>query len=134
MVREISPSQTAQAVYGRQQFYADRTVELKIPKTIQIGATDKVTLSPDVQAMRSAQSPSTASQAVSATQASVYFYNQPVKQLTYEDPRRIHAHSAEGENTSADQTEPESDKDDSEFTSGIGAAEESHGGPATGAR
>ncbi|MDP2815143.1 MAG: hypothetical protein Q8O19_00515, partial [Rectinemataceae bacterium] len=100
MVREIGAPQRAQAVYGRQQFYADRTVELRIPKTVQIGATDKVTLSPDVQAMRSAQSNSIASQAVSATQASVYFYSQAVKQLTYDDPRRTHAHSEESENAS----------------------------------
>lgn len=134
MVREISAPQTAQAVYGRQQFYADRTVELKIPKTVQIGATDKVTLSPDVQAMRSAQSPSTASQAVSATQASVYFYSQPVKQLTYEDPRRVHAHSADNENASVDRAENDSDKDDSEFSPGITAAEEPQGGSAAGPR
>lgn len=134
MLREIGVLQTAQAVYGRQQFYADRTVELKIPKTVQVGAMDKVTLSPDVQAMRLAQSPSTASQAVSATQASVYFYSQPVKQLTYEDPRRVHAHSADNENASVDQAEPDSDKDDSEFTPGITSAEGPQGGYTAGPR
>ena len=134
MVREIGGAQTAQAIYGRQQFYADRTVELKIPKTVQIGATDKVTLSPDVQAMRSAQSPSAASQAVSATQASVYFYSQPVKQVTYEDPRRAHAHSADNESASVDNAEPDSDKDDSEFAPGITAEGEAAGGSAAGKR
>jgi hypothetical protein len=131
---EISGAQRVQAVYGRQQFYADRTAELKIPKTVQVGATDKVTLSPDVQAMRSAQSPSTASQAASATQASVYFYSQPVKQVTYEDPRRTHAHTTDDETASADNAEPDSDKDDSGFTQGIAAEGNIAGGSAAAGR
>lgn len=134
MVMEISGAQRLQAVYGRQQFYADRTVELKIPKTVQVGATDKVTLSPDAQAMRSAQAPSTASQAAAATQASVYFYSQPVKQVTYEDPRRTHAHTTDDETASADDAEPDSDKDDSEFTPGITSAGDTAGGSAAGGR
>ena len=134
MVREVGGTQGAQAVYGRQQFYADRTVELKIPKTVQVGATDKVTLSPDVQAMRSAQAPSAVSNAVTATQASVYFYSQPVKQATYEDPRRVHSHSEDNETASADNAEPDSDKDDSEFTPGIESAGDTAGGSAAGGR
>jgi hypothetical protein len=134
MVREVGGAQGAQAVYGRQQFYADRTVELKIPKTVQVGATDKVTLSPDVQAMRSAQAPSAVSNAVTATQASVYFYSQPVKQVTYEDPRRVHAHSTDNEKSSADNAEPDSDKDDSGFTQGIAPAGDTAGGSAAGTR
>ena len=134
MVRQIGDTQGAQAVYGRQQFYADRTVELKIPKTVQVGATEKVTLSPEAQAIRAAQSPSTASQAVSATQASVYFYSQPVKQVTYEDPRRVHAHSADDEQSSADHAEPDSDKDDSGFAPGIASAGDTAGGSASGGK
>jgi predicted metal-dependent phosphotriesterase family hydrolase len=134
MAMEISGAQMVQAVYGKQQFYADRTVELKIPKTVQVGSADKVTLSPDVQAIRSAQSPSTASQAVSATQASVYLYSQPVKHVTYEDPRRVHAHSADNEKESVDHAEPDSDKEDSEFTQGIASAGDTAGGSAAGGR
>ena len=130
MAMEISGAQMVQAVYGRQQFYADRTVELKIPKTVQIGATDKVTLSPDVQAIRSAQAPSTATQAISATQASVYMYSQPVKQVVYEDPRKAHAHSSDNENASADSAEPGQKSEDSEFTPGIAAAGDTAGGSA----
>lgn len=134
MVIEIGGAQRLQAVYGRQQFYADRTAELKIPKTVQVGAADKVSLSPDVQAMRSAQAPSTASQAASATQASVYFYSQPVKQVTYEDPRRVHAHHTDNEKASADSAESDSDKDDSGFTQGIASAGDTAGGSAAGGR
>lgn len=130
MAMEISGAQRVQAVYGRQQFYADRTVELKIPRTVQVGSADKVTLSPDVQAMRSAQSPGAVSNAISATQASVYFYSQPVKQVTYEDPRRATARHANDENTSVDQAEPDSDKDDSEFALGIAAEGNTAGGQA----
>jgi hypothetical protein len=134
MVIEIGGAQRLQAVYGRQQFYADRTAELHIPKTVQVGSSDKVTLSPDVQAMRSAQAPSTASQAASATQASVYFYSQPVKQVTYEDPRKAHAHSSDSEKASADSAEPDSDKDDSGFAPGIASAGDTAGGSAAGGR
>jgi len=134
MAMEISGAQRVQAVYGRQQFYADRTAELKIPKTVQIGAADKVTLSPDVQAMRSAQAPSAASQAASATQASVYMYSQPVKQVVYEDPRRTHAHSADNENGSADNAEPGQKSADSDFTPGIAPAGDTAGGSAAGAK
>jgi hypothetical protein len=131
---EIGGAQRVQAVYGRQQFYADRTAELKIPKTVQVGSADKVTLSPDVQAMRSAQAPSTASQAATATQASVYMYSQSVKQVAYEDPRKPHAHSSDNENASADHAEPDSDKDDSGFSQGIAPAGDTAGGQAAGAK
>lgn len=134
MVREIGGAQGVQAVYGRQQFYADRTVELKIPKTVQIGATERVTLSPEAQAIRMAQSGVAVSQNVSVSPASVFMYNQPVRQLTYDDPRKPSVRSAHEDNTSVDQAEPDSDSDDSDFAPGIAASGETEGGTSTGAR
>ena len=134
MVREIGGSQNVLAVYGRQQFYADRTVELKIPKTVQIGATERITLSPEAQAIRMAQSGVAASQNVSVSPASVFMYNQPVRQLTYDDPRKATTRFTHEDNTSVDQAEPDSDKDDSDFTPGIETAGESQGGASAGPR
>lgn len=134
MVREIGGASKVLSVYGRQQFYADRTVELKIPKTVQVGTADRVTLSPDAQAMRSAQAPMAASQNISISPASVFMYNQPVKQLTYDDPRKAATRVAHENNTSVDQAEPDSDRDDADFTPGIAATEEAESGTSAGPR
>ncbi|VAX15003.1 hypothetical protein MNBD_NITROSPINAE01-1635 [hydrothermal vent metagenome] len=40
------PLQRASHVYGRQQFFADRAIEVNIPKSTQIGLEDKVSISP----------------------------------------------------------------------------------------
>ena len=37
-------------VYNKQRFYAERAAQIKMPKTVQIGVEDKLTISPDAAA------------------------------------------------------------------------------------
>ncbi len=66
------PPQRASHVYGRQQFFADRAVEVNIPKSTQIGLEDKVSISPTAM--------------VRAVEAG----GVPAKKdsITYDDPRK----------------------------------------------
>lgn len=85
MVNKVSSQIRGLAVYGRQQYYADRSKELKTPKTVQIGKSDKIDISSE-------------GTKISNNIASFVGPNLPVetqkiarsqtKQITYDDPRR----------------------------------------------
>ncbi len=85
MVNKVSSQIKGLAVYGRQQYYADRSKELKTPKTVQIGTADKIDISSE-------------GTKISNNTASFVGPNLPMetrktarsqtKQITYEDPRR----------------------------------------------
>lgn len=61
-------------VYGKQRFYAERAAQIKMPKTVQIGVEDRLTISPDASAKMAA----------SNTASTVL---QKAKAIYYEDPR-----------------------------------------------
>ncbi|MBI5816614.1 MAG: hypothetical protein HZB29_13510 [Nitrospinae bacterium] len=129
MVIGISGAANALAVYSRQQFYAQRTHELNIPKTVQVGAQDRVSLSPEAVAVRSASAPSASQQAavtVAISQHAVY----SARPMTYEDPRRgaTARHGAEehGQGETASK-ESGSGAEDAESTTPVTAAGESGG-------
>ncbi|VAX22281.1 hypothetical protein MNBD_NITROSPINAE04-2387 [hydrothermal vent metagenome] len=61
-------------VYNKQRFYAERAAQIKMPKTVQIGVEDKITISPDAATRMAA----------SNAAPSVL---QKAKAIYYEDPR-----------------------------------------------
>lgn len=60
--------------YTRQRFYAERAAQIKMPKTIQIGVEDKLTISTNASTKLAA----------SATAPTIL---QKTKEIYYEDPR-----------------------------------------------
>jgi len=61
-------------VYNKQSFYAERAAQIKMPKTVQIGVEDKITISPDA-----------AAKMASSNAAPTVL--QKAKAIYYEDPR-----------------------------------------------
>jgi hypothetical protein len=60
--------------YARQRFYAERAAQIKMPKTIQIGVEDKLTISTNAATKMAASS-------------SAHTVLQKTKEIYYEDPR-----------------------------------------------
>ncbi|MBI4665758.1 MAG: hypothetical protein HY751_05025 [Nitrospinae bacterium] len=120
-------------VYGRQQFYAERAVELKIPKTTQVGAQDRVTFSPEAQTARNLASPGASVQAA-ISPASVFLSGQmPVQRpITYEDPRRAAVRHGGEEAQAVEFGEPDSDEDDISAVSSSASSEGTDSGASSG--
>ncbi len=75
MIKPVGPTQKFVAKYDQQRFFAERAAKIKIPKTYQIGAEDKISISTGAMEKLAYAS--------SATQPG------PVgKAITYEDPRK----------------------------------------------
>lgn len=95
MISAVGSVQRALTVYGRQQFYAERSAHLRTPKTVQVGAQDRVSISPDA---RRAAAASLAAQVATPTPAATVSISSagaaaqqivtPIKPISYEDPRR----------------------------------------------
>jgi hypothetical protein len=85
MVNKVSSPIRGLAVYGRQQYYADRSKELKTPKTIQIGTADKIDISSEGAKISNNVASFVGPNLTVETQKIV---RSQTKQITYEDPRR----------------------------------------------
>ncbi len=77
MIGSVTPAYKAIAVYGKQQYYAERSRTLHLPKTVQVGQVDRVTLSKEALTAMASKTPPVAVVAKS------------VKAITYEDPRKL---------------------------------------------
>jgi len=134
MVNGLGGVRNIAAVYNRQEFYAQRSHELNIPKTVQIGVQDKVSISPQAMSARAAMAPTAQEQTVVAA-AFVAQSTSTGKAIAYEDPRRGSSARHGAEESGRDETsgtDGDTSSESAESAGAVAAAGESSGQQAAG--